>query len=980
MKQKSSKANRSRFLGIVCMTVVVLFGLSSCRPDYDLDTTMPANLGSSIYKFLQEEGFDTYVRLIDDLDYKDVLAKTGSKTLFVADEAAVQRFYESGVFKKADGSNVTCYEDLSLAQKKMILRGSMLDNVYQAAALSTTEGPTIGRTMRREASNTVYDTMPVMTANDMPIQKLSTSGADYWKNYRREGKSITTFAGDMTQKPMVLFTPKFMEMNKITDDDFDFLFNLGIYSDSTISKPSADPSDVTVNGVKIIEPNKRCFNGFVHVTEDVIYSLPNMSDYLNKTEGVEVYNALLQRFSVLEYVGNDVMNELRRLTGNQDLDSVYEYKFFSDRNSGFTYEYSNGNLKTYDGVMYTGKKLRFDPAWNAYFVKPLGSVTEEVAMQQDMAVMLVPTNEAMRKWWEDPDGGGYVMKKNFGTFDGVPTDGSAEQLIADMQGLPDDVVLELLINNQLSSLVGSVPSKFDVVLDDARDPMGINTEDVDKVAMCCNGAIYFTNTVFSPAAYRAVSYPALVDDRLEIINWAIDKYRFDDYLKSMSVTYSFFIPAVQESNRPELNGKLMHINPLSFGKTEKNELGEVIGEVAVFSYDKTNTLSTPVTADLYKYNFATGEIGELVEERIMDDAVESILSDLLDYHIVIGSVEETSEYEYFQTKGRGTVKVGREGGEIKRIYGGYDLDKDNSQAANVLERYDMKTTSKGNGIAYIIDRPIQTSRRSVYDVLSDSVNYPVFNEFYKLMLAATSADGKERIFETVIDNYAIGSARNISLFNTYHYTIYVPTNESILEAMKEGKIMSPDSIENFRKRYDDMLDEVDRLEGPFPEQAEALMEQYVHDMEEYSKEATGAVVADYDHNKHCNYLGEKILDFVKYHIQDNSIYINGEFKMDQDDIDAGKDRKTFSTAYLNKDNNQFMTLSLKADANGIYIKDAKNNEVTVSKEIGKSGKALYNIMCREYVYDVAPEDIASLTKLYTSSYAVIHQIDKPLEY
>ena len=43
--------------------------------------------------------------------------------------------------------------------------------------------------------------------------------------------------------------------------------------------------DVTVNGVKIIEPNRRCFNGFVHVTEDVIYSLPNMADYLNNYEG-----------------------------------------------------------------------------------------------------------------------------------------------------------------------------------------------------------------------------------------------------------------------------------------------------------------------------------------------------------------------------------------------------------------------------------------------------------------------------------------------------------------------------------------------------------------------------------------------------------------------------------------------------------------------------------------------------------------------
>ncbi len=963
MKQKSSKANRSSFLGIVCMTAVVVFGLSSCRPDYDLDTTMPANLGSSIYEFLQDEGFDTYVQLINDLGYKDVLAKTGSKTLFVADEAAVQRFYESGVFTKANGDPVTCYEDLSLAQKKMILYGSMLNNVYQAASLSTTEGPTIGRTMRREASNSIYDTLPLLSVEDMPIKKLSQAGTDYWSIYRAEGKKIMTFAGDMTQKPMVIFTPKFMEMNKILDDDFDFLFNQGSYGD----RPSRQANDVTVNGVRILKQNNRCFNGFVHVTEDVIYSLPNMSDYLRMSEGVEVYNALLQRFSTLEYVGTSVMTELKNLLNNQELDSVYEYRFFSDRNS-----YDAEFDYTYDGIRYReSKKLKFDPAWNGYYVKPMGSTTADVAMQQDMAVMLVPSNDAMMEWWTV--GGGAVMRESFGVLDRIPA--TTDELIADMQGLPDDVVIELLVNNQLSSLVGSVPSKFSVVLDDARDPMGIETKDVDKVAMCCNGAIYFTNKVFSPAAYRAVSYPALVLDNLEIIHWAIEEYHFDDYLKSMSVQYSFFIPTVQNSSDPNLNGKLMHINPLSFGIASKNSLGETIGQVAVFSYD--NKLATPVTADTYEYNFTTGEIGALVESRISSDAVESILSDLLDYHIVIGLVE-SSDYDFYQTKGRGTVKVGRDNlDSIRYVYGGFDLDSDNPVPANVIARYDMISSSDGNGIAYIIDRPIQTSRRSVYDILSDTQNYPEFEEFYKLMLASTSADGKDRIFETTIDDYAIGSARNISVFNTYHYTIYVPTNESIRQAIKEGTIMSPDSIENFRKRYEDMLDRYDQMAGPYPEQAELILAEYEADMAKYSIEATGAEVKDYNHNTHCNYLAEKIMDFVKYHIQDNSIYIGGEFKIDQDDIDAGKTDKSYETAYLNADN-QFVTLSVRADDEGIYIKDAAGNNVLVQKNYGQSGKALYNIMCREYVYDVAPDAIAALTKLYTSSYAVIHQIDKPL--
>ena len=63
-------------------------GLMSCS-DYDLDETTPDGWGSSIYSWLDEQGnYTNTVRLIDDLGYREVLSKTGSKTLFVADDEA----------------------------------------------------------------------------------------------------------------------------------------------------------------------------------------------------------------------------------------------------------------------------------------------------------------------------------------------------------------------------------------------------------------------------------------------------------------------------------------------------------------------------------------------------------------------------------------------------------------------------------------------------------------------------------------------------------------------------------------------------------------------------------------------------------------------------------------------------------------------------------------------------------------------------
>ena len=61
----------------------------SCEDEYDLDERTPDGWGASIYSWLDEQGnFTNTVRMIESLNYQDVLAKTGSKTLFVADDAA----------------------------------------------------------------------------------------------------------------------------------------------------------------------------------------------------------------------------------------------------------------------------------------------------------------------------------------------------------------------------------------------------------------------------------------------------------------------------------------------------------------------------------------------------------------------------------------------------------------------------------------------------------------------------------------------------------------------------------------------------------------------------------------------------------------------------------------------------------------------------------------------------------------------------
>ena len=131
MKRFKSLTNRSGLFGVILTVLATTFGISSCRPDFDLDKRFPEWLGTSIYETLKEGfkndstgefyTFNNFVRLIEDLDQVSILAKTGSKTLFVADDKAFERFFQNCPFYDGNGNKVTSYDQLSKAQKTMIL-------------------------------------------------------------------------------------------------------------------------------------------------------------------------------------------------------------------------------------------------------------------------------------------------------------------------------------------------------------------------------------------------------------------------------------------------------------------------------------------------------------------------------------------------------------------------------------------------------------------------------------------------------------------------------------------------------------------------------------------------------------------------------------------------------------------------------------------------------------------------------------------
>ena len=169
MKKLFSKAKSTKIIFLMSF-VVTAFIFNSCADDF-LETNKPEWLGESIYDQLEqgytdengtEHTFKTYLRLINDIEYQEVLQRTGSKTLFVSDDAAFERFYKSNAW------GVTKYEDFTMSQKKLIMNSSMINNAYLIELMSSTEGPVKGQALRRNTAYSALDSITYETAESMP--------------------------------------------------------------------------------------------------------------------------------------------------------------------------------------------------------------------------------------------------------------------------------------------------------------------------------------------------------------------------------------------------------------------------------------------------------------------------------------------------------------------------------------------------------------------------------------------------------------------------------------------------------------------------------------------------------------------------------------------------------------------------------------------------------------------------------------------
>ena len=943
------------------------FGVLACSDKYDLDSddNQPSNL-SDIYHYLEGQGtYNNYLQLIRDLGEAEVLSKTGSKTLFVADDDAFAKFYASNSW------GVTSYGQLSTAQKKLLLYSSMIDNPFSTSMLSTADGPVKGEVFRRSSSTTIYDSVLVVPAAD-PEGILPQN--ERFDELKANHPSIVLFDEIKQPAPMLHFTSKFMSSNRVFTTDIDFLYS------KWLGKDNRAEEDVYVNNAKVIDANVFCKNGFIHRVDEVLMPLDNMAEALRKCSNTQLYSSILERFAAPAY--NQSLTEAYNQNKGTDYDSVFIKRYFSDRSYG-----SRIGGKTNEVAFDTDKNgnpfdgsLKFDPGWNGYFpdITPKGSD----AMMEEMGVMLVPTDAALDEWWNGD--GAYDIRKFYAS--------EGDDTKTGLRKTPVSVLAKLIRAGQYTSFCQTIPSNFPNVLDPATQmALGITEDDVDSVIMACNGAIYLTNKVFAPTSYSSVLSPSVIDTTsYSTISNAIENMEYGAYLNSMVSRYTFLLPTS--------SAMMTYIDPVSYGQNNP--------QMWVFTYDYSKTPAQRITVEVY--DCTIDEKGEptptsakpvaTLKGGTSNEYIKDRIEDILDNLIITQDYE--SGKQYYKTKANTFVRITQSGGNYN-VYGSWQQQHDSP----IVVLADSVYTKK-NGSTMVVSQVPMGASKSVAQTLADD---PDFSDFLWVLqnsgaLSTSNAKDKWQAGDQIYGNLfnlkdggSIGaedtdskSKKATYLLNNFHYTVYAPTNAAMQQAFAAGL---PDA------------------------EALRLAEEYDASVAD-DPEATADSAAK---------VQEVLLDFVKYHIQDNAIFMDEGFESNKYEsgkteltpstniVEAGAEtsisivddthilvrttagQTTYETPSQSGSSNvitrssdgtitaaQYYTgkyspgrpykLDVKVSAGGMPVTDVEGNVRNVSTDASK-----HNLMAREYWYESqAAVKTPSGVKLDNSSFVAIQAIDGPL--
>lgn len=974
-------------LGAMCLLSTC--GITySCKDDFDLDEKSPDFLGGSIYEELKSRGFNTEVRLIDDLGYTDIMSKTGSKTLFAATDAAFANFFATTDWKDSQGNPVRSYDQLSASQKRLLYNGSMLDNAYVLEMMTTIQGPVKNLCLRQISAASSTDSIRFWGKADLfnnPNRAMvGDDGVEvkdirFWDYHlNNPAKAGIYMALDKTQPMMTHFLEAQMREKKITHRDMAFILNLP--KADTWWNGSTDNRSYVYNR-RVTEQDVTCLNGYIHVIDGVLQTPPNMAEVIRQCPKTQYFSSILERFSA-PYYDETLTKNYRALHPNEISinDSVYQKRYISERSQGGSGINSTPEFQGQpsEPISSDYARLSFDPGWNEYS-------TSLSSKEQDMGVMFVPNDDAMYHYFTE--GGGKTLMDRYNPNVTITRQNFKEMLAQ----IPLNIIKFFVNNLMKESFNESVPSKYLTIMNDAADAM-FEKKDypevsnyealMDSVALANNGVVYIMNTVFGPATYSSVSGPVLFSTESRVVNTVLHaddiavnstntsaaplRKFYSTYLLAMQSHFSFFVPTDKGLRE---HG---YVDPVAYSKGAASQ--RLFWTLEYQPITQSGSQQIAITGKTYTYKEAEdfAPSGNPKKTHAANQSMsanegltkKTILTDMIDQHIVVHETEGellSSGRRYFLSRNGAPVYIrerGTNNGEGMLVDGGFQVDLradayDNDYDCKVEKVYDQTRDGYGNGVTYFLSRPMQPTMKTTYNLMKAETNA---STFFKLCEDASSkGDLLSTIFRrsikdetkenpltednlTLMDEsdwnselkrYQIFDGTRITargeklvrFFNSYRYTVYLPSNDAMQVAIDNENLPTWESIEEFVN-------------------ANTNSEKIFNSVEAWNK--AKAMVT-------C------LVNFLKYHFQDNSLFVDNVHSSDE-----------YQTACRNNATNAFLRINVAQNNGEIVISDAAGTKHYVR---GAEGN---NKFARDYEYDANTQSASYGIK--NSSYVVLHNI------
>ena len=940
-------------------------GLGSCTKEFLVpEGELPSWLGESIYKELQQpqqlEGtFSTYCRLIDDLGYTDVLSKTGSKTIFPANDDAFARFFAGGNNK----FGVSSYDQLTHAQKAELLFSTMLDNAILVGTLSNkqnTAGNMLQGQLVKHATNMrlSYSVMP-FAAQDMPANNK------YFERFKSADRGQMLAVFDNTNSPMVHFTGEYMLNNNMTiagaDNDFQILTGHE-YKDG----------DAYVFDHQVVKGDVVCQNGYIHQLDEVLVNPGNMAQVLRGGDDTHYISRMLDYYAFPEADMTLSEQYLSDATGAAAQDTVFAIRYLSKNSQRSKLSQPLRGVTVADNQL-----LDFDPGWNYYNPTLKGGSSDDDA---EIAAFLAPDDKAVEDYFLKE--AAYILKNL-----GDPTRPiTADNLDAHLDAVynNDPSIFASVLNNVMKPyLTKTVPSTFSTVQNDAFEFLDVTKDDINRkdgkfdVTIANNGVIYKMAKLFGPKLYNSVLGPASVYKDMRTMGEMLNDHQVTAgtpsklgadmyyYLLSMKARYGLFVPTDNETqfividptsvrDDDGLKGLRFRFEPTADGAFH------VLVKRYIYQSGPYNQLSSYV------------EAANAQDINIESGVFNSQIKDLLDYcTIVLADSTETgkgtAQYglygnRFYKTKHGGAVVV-----DGTKVAGGLQ-QADPQQWSTITETFDANSADAKieNGTVYRLDFPLQPTIRSVVQTLSRpefydenadyDVNAPEYDHFLNFCLQFNNEDiytfagilsgseseaqknTKMRAYRIIDDN------DNWGMLSAYNYTIYAPTYEAMVEAQQTMGLPTWKKVMAIVQNW------------------EAVAEEYGFASEE-------------DASKYVKEQLDKMTRFVRYHTQNSSLFADRFFKNYDPETGKTTPEPSYST-FCSNAIGIAQTLTLTGGDNQLTVRDASGTTVTIN-----ASSPTANMLARDITTTVKSNPTyGSYKALETSAFVTVHGIGKPLCY